>query len=875
MAVSTVFHPEQPLRSRGYTRIRDHILIDDALKKKLEALRDSVTLVAREIVHAPGIDLRLPGRRIVVVADHYDARGGAIDVSGVDAESSSNGAPGSRGDARAKRPGGPGARGTDGHNATNAGSIRIVAQRLGDVRLVAIGRIGGKGGNGGRGGAGGDGRVDSGDLHGIPGSTGGSGGGAGNGGNGGNGGQIDVEFTAAGVPPPLLMQVDGGPSGAAGAPGPGGISGHPTEGPEHGARGPAGRPGAHGAPGTTRIEPISAAAFWTHAVKQLGAGSVAAWAAYRLLAGEYFYRQFRPGIPGRDDRLRLASTEFDAVFRLEPGNLDALRYQRQIELGHNVLGLSNNLDLDPRFDEYLPRFASFATFITGIYNQGIGLLLAGQAQSVAELTLALDEGRIATEISFTSADLAAAETGIEAANRAADDIEARLSVMNERIELASRPKPDEGISIGTVLSTVGTVAAAVASVIAAVPTAGASLYALVPSLAGLAVQLNEIGGHLFAATTAEKDKLKTEYEKVGKNADNVVKGVKSVVNLVQAIQQLTGGKTAGNAEVVDLMRRGIQLSHELLVAKLRVEQSTLTASARRLQLTGSQKLAVLVSQQLKQLASGRTIFIEAGLAAIRATQRKIDTTLRVAFQAQRSLAIYTFKDQAGLIAYDTGFIHPDIEADFDEQDIATPALVDAYSRAFLPLLDPLDLQQAFDAYYNSDAQFEFVPSWSFQWTSDPANLDGFRTSRDGQRSLLFLVNGPDLPADEFEAKIEQVSVALVGATAVLPALTCRIQHGGIYLSRPRTGAMVTQRLSEHIAQVRPQFVSFQDQPALSSTGPQGSERARTDHLWGRGLGGQWLLTIEDRDLLANGVDLDRVTEVQLMIEIKVFARKVH
>jgi len=857
----------------GYLRIRDHILIDATLKAKLEKQPASITLVARAIEHAPGIDLNLPGREIIIVADRYDAKGHTINVSGPDAGSVPDGVTGAPGlaTANSRRPGGPGTNGGRGANGANAGSIRIIAQRLGDVRLLARGGNGGKGGDGGSGGRGGDGRAGNLHFDGFPGSTGGNGGAAGNGGAGGKGGRVDVEFTAAGVPPgPLVIQVDAGRAGVPGRGGAGGASGRPIEGPPRGAPGRNGQPGVAGAPGTSRLEPVGAAAFWAHAIQQLG-DVTPRWAAYRVSVGEYFYRQFKPAIAGLEDRLRLASTEFDSALQLQPGNADAVRHNRQIELGHNVLGLPTNVDLDPRFDEYLPRFTSFATFITTFYNQSLGLILAGQAQSVAQLQLALDESRIATEIAFAGADLAAANSGVEAASKAAEDVDARLSLINERIKVASAAKPDEGISIGEIVATVGTVAAAVGSVIAAVPTAGASLFALAPSLAGLVVQLNDIGGRIFEATTAEKDALKAKYEKVGKNVDNVVKGVKSVVNLVQAIQLLTDGKTAGNAEVVDLMRQGVQLSHELLIAKLRVEQAQLTAKARDIQLQGSKALAELARTQRERLANGEKIFIEAGRSAIRATQRKIDSTLLVSFEAQRSVEIYTFKDESSLISFDTGFVHPDIEADFDEHDIETPALVAAYSRAFLPLLDPLDLQLAFDGYFKSDAQFELVRGLEFQSVKDTASLDAFRTSVNGHRNLAFLIDVSDLPADQFEAKIEQVSVALVGASALRPALTCRIQHGGIYVSETRHDGTVTQVLSEHIAQVVPQFSRFQDHQPPPSNGPQGSGRARTDHLWGRGVGGQWLVTIADSDLVDNGVNLDDVTDVQLLIETQVFA----
>jgi hypothetical protein len=76
------------------------------------------------------------------------------------------------------------------------------------------------------------------------------------------------------------------------------------------------------------------------------------------------------------------------------------------------------------------------------------------------------------------------------------------------------------------------------------------------------------------------------------------------------------------------------------------------------------------------------------------------------------------------------------------------------------LLNPLALQTKFDTYFTSDAEFQFVRSKSVFSTNDQASLDAFRTSRDGRRSMISLINFADLPETQFEAKIEQVSVAL-------------------------------------------------------------------------------------------------------------------
>ena len=750
MADSIIFNPGGPVPSAGYIRIRDHILIDAALKSKLEALSTSITLVAREIEHAPGIDLNLPGREIIIVADHYDAKGRTINVSGADAAPGTDGRTGAVGLARRtsivraalapRAPPGPLGRTPDRSGSSSSGSatcaswptaVRAARAVTGAPVATAV-------------------TVVRATLHidGFRGSTGGDGGAGGNGATGGTGGHIHVEFTAAGVPPsPLLIQVDAGHSGAAGRGGRGGVSGHPLEGPERGPNGHAGQAGARGATGTSRVEPIGATAFWTHSMKQVGAKTAAAWAAYRLLVGVYFYRQFKPGVAGLEDRLRLASTEFDSVLRLQPGNVDAARHNRQIELGHNVLGFPANFDLDPRFDKYLQRFVSFAGFITNFYNQGISLILAGDAKSVAEMQITLDAGRIATEIAYSQEDFAAAKSGIDAANETAKDVESRLSLINDRIKVAAAAKPSEGISIGTVLATVGTVAAAVGSVIAAVPTGGASLFALVPSLTGLAVQLNDIGGHIFEATTAEKDALKAKYEKVGKNVDNVVKGVKAVVNLVEAIKQLTDGKTAGNAEVVDLMRQGVQLVAR--IARRQAPCRTSGTDGRRKGNSGQGKpgppdacryAAREAEEGHEDTHRCRTLGYPRNPA-----QDRLDPAGVV--RGATFGRIYTLKDMSERSRWTPASSIPISRPISTNKDIDTTVIVDAYSRSFLPLLDPLDMQHAFDGYFNSDLQFELVRGLKFKSVEDRSGLDAFRTSRDGYRSLSFLIDFSDLPDD--------------------------------------------------------------------------------------------------------------------------------
>lgn len=896
MSISTTFDPTGPFPTLfQYVRIRDRIIIDQTLKEKLEG-RDKdgkptgkdapfiVTLIAREIEHAPGIDLKIPGGVIKIVTSRYDGKGASIDVSGAPGTLGAEGVDGTPGLAAhtKKIPGGPGGPGAPGGPGDNGGSIHLLAEQLGEVTLRANGGKGGNGGTGGTGGRGGDGQPQTPKVDGFDGSVGGSGGAAGNGGKGGKGGRIKVEFTAAGVPPPMRIEVAAGTAGDPGVRGAAGASGKVAEGPQP-QPGAAGHAGAASVAGATVIEPIGAAKYFTRARAVLGSTTTAKWAAYRLLVGVYFYRRYKPNDQVRQGQLKMASAEFDAVLKLAPGNTEAARFQRQIELGQNVLGLSTTLDLLPDFDRYLNLFAALAGFVTNFFQVGIALLLKGEDKNAALERLALDIQHLRQQINVDMLDRDAAATGVIAAKNVYDHATNRLTELNTQIAVAAAKKPDDSISIGAILTTVGTVAAAVGAVIAAVPTAGASLYALVPAIAGLTVQLSEIGGNIFEATKAEKDELKAQYEKVGKKVDDVVKGVKATINLVQAIEKLTAGTTPSNAEVVGLMRQGVELAYELLLARLHQEQAVLTLSARTVAVAGGKELVALAEAQLARIRQGEKIFIAAGRSAVQATQRQADALLTVAFQAQRSVEIYTFQDASANVTFDSGFIHPDIEADFDEAGaeaaadadaaelaLLIPQLVSAYTESWQQFLDPIAMLKLYDSYFTSDQQVALVAGVKFLSITNASSLAAFK-DRSGQQSRIsFTIDLSELPSHQFEMKVEDVHVALVGASSTQPGLSCTVRHGGLYRLSGRNGGAINQPLTPHIAHPTVQFNSLQVTGTPPSSGPTGRQRIPIQNLWGRGVGGDWQISVEEEELKMSGVDLSGLSEIQLWIETQTF-----
>ncbi len=133
MLVSTKFIPGRSFPTIfQYIRIRDRIVIDKALKAKLEVVgaNYNVVLLAREIEHAPGIDLVIPGGTVKIVATRYDARGGSIDVSGAEGAKGEPGRIGARGFVAHPKtsvpggPGGPGHIGATGGDQSELGECR-------------------------------------------------------------------------------------------------------------------------------------------------------------------------------------------------------------------------------------------------------------------------------------------------------------------------------------------------------------------------------------------------------------------------------------------------------------------------------------------------------------------------------------------------------------------------------------------------------------------------------------------------------------------------------------------------------------------------------------------------------------------------------
>jgi hypothetical protein len=890
------------LKLYRYTRIRDHILIDAALRDKLQKIPSDfpIALVARHIEHATDIDLVIPGGDITIVATRYDGNGRTIDVSGRAGSPGSHGSKGTRGfaaDPDTRIPGGPGGPGETGTAGSDGGRIRVVAEQLGDVSLRANGGQGGRGGQGGSGGDGGPGHAGSTKFDSHQGSVGGPGGRAGNGGNGGKGGVIEVRFTAAGVPDSPIMTTNGGNGGAAGPTGSGGNSGFDAE-PKQGAHGAVGKPGSAGKSGAPDIDVVGKSGFRNMVAKVLGSSSTEDWAAYRLVVGVYCYRRYKPNDQARSGHLKLAVDEFDAILRLVPGHVEATRYNHQIEQAQNVLGFGANFDLLPDFEIYLAEYKSTVGFVGSFFKDGLALLLASANENTVKAQLVSDNGALNGRIVVSATDRDAAKVGTEISTKVAEHAAKRLADLNAQIIAASAKSPDEPITFGSIVSTVGLVATAVVAVAGAVGTGGASLAALVPAIAGLAAKLNDVGDHLFSATEADIKDVKAKYAAVGKNFEQVMAsakaGLTATVDFVAAIKKFSSAKSA-NTEVVGLMRQGVELAYEVLVSNLHNKQAELTLQARETEIAVTQAMVKITEARIEATTLDEELLRQSGLAAVRATQKTIDSLLTTAFKAQRAVEIYTFHDASGKVSFDSGFVHPDLEADFDEASLDgagtnirglsnaekvviiealkfhTQKLVTSYSTSWSQFIEIIDLQKIFDKYFDNP-QLPFVDSQLVKTINDTESLDTFK-DRSGEFSRIsFLIDSSDFVADELETKIVDVSVALAGVTLTSPGLPCDVIHGGVYLSKLRDDTVIAQPLTEQRQRELPRLELFNQNNPPTFTGLNNRLLIKTNHLWGRGVAGTWEISIAESVLRQHGVDLTGLTAIQLWISTQSFVK---
>lgn len=883
--------------------IRDELTIDDKVQTFYNNCTGDgpVLLLGRIVKHA--VTLRVFRQPLIIVADLYDGTNGIIDARGLN--SGAVGGPGANGttpwpsylpftDVPAG-PGGDGGPGGNGGPGDNAPAVTVYCRRSINANVLATGGIGAPGGPGGTGGRGVDGFtipdqtvwVDdtpdnlsnfSGHEEIIPGSTvdgtpGGNGGIGGNGGSGGNGGTVRFTSIVDDTFPTLDVRGGtGGPGGPGGAPG---ANGHlsPTE----SAEGPFGVDGNLGADGQAIQANVSEAEFIAGLRGVLDMEDVSYanhWAPYRIVVGDYFYHQYNPSVHGREDCGQLAAVEFARALELQPDNSEALRLQAQlvgfrqdvgdddfiwVGGGNNALGLPRDLDVQPDVDTYLGAFVQFGAFLVNFLSMGIAELLEAvslekfaeiasfhlQQASQARDNLQLDVGIAVSEKRLAGDE---ADRAQQLLNQTTIDIQAALEAMKQ-----------SKLSIGDIVGTVASVAVAVVGVVAAIPTGGASLVALVPAMVALADVTVEnaepIAKAVFESRDPDVKEVKEAYKKVDKEAEAVIKAGKSVVNFVEVVKKLTASTTPDNSKHMELVRRGAELIHQVLLARNKVILAQQRIDAAQAKVARA-ALAVEAAERMTQdFAHDAERVRRTALSTIGVIQSKADALLGMAFRGQRSVEIYTLEPVEQNLLLDAGLLHPDDSLRYAGREMKEVELLSKLQQTWLQLVEPIGIQQQYLSYFAKQHDLD-VLRLSFT-TNDPQFGELLNTRR-----LRFRVEATDIPVDRADAKVTGVRLALIGAKHPDNEVSCDVRHGAKYEQRREDGTIDVQELK-----------SLVNNRIARLQGLGGDEGLSTDPappavgslaFWGRGIGGDWEVTIPGSRINAD-LDLSGLTEVQVWL----------
>jgi hypothetical protein len=596
------------------------------------------------------------------------------------------------------------------------------------------------------------------------------------------------------------------------------------------------------------------------------------WALYRVLVGQYFYRQFRRSDPTKGQE---AATEFARTLELQPDNDEAVGWRHQLmdfprpqsagpdvtwePGGLNALALPRNLDVLPRFEAYRDAFTSFGTLVLNFLNTGSGVIL--QTQDLTPWRSFLDEQRrraVAAQ-ETTIEDRDQAETEARLAGDALASVQARLDQTTRDIQAALEEMREEPLSIGDIVGTVAGVAASVVAVVAAVPSAGASLVALAPTMVALSSAVIDnaepIARAVLAGDQANTDAVKKAYDKVDKKAADVVKGAKAIVDFVEVVQKLTKSTTPDNSKHLALVRHGVELTHELLLARHRITLAQQRRDAAHARVARAADAVTGIDALQNGLAPTVEALRSTGLHAIGIAEARADALLTLAFYAQRSVEIYTLTDQEDKVRLESGHLHPDRRREFDEGEIDEIKLVSLLNQSWAGLLELLELQLEFTVF---TTQFHDRDRRRLSFRAGSPEVETLRATR----RFAFRIDASTLPGFQVDAKVRGVRLALVGATHPAGEVTCEIRHGSSYETRRSNGEVTVTLLQPRVSSRDAKLGALAADEGLAPdpllTDPQSLA------FWGRGIGGDYELSIPDHEFEA-GLDLTGLTEVQVFI----------
>jgi hypothetical protein len=863
-----------------WTHLRDRVVFDAVFAQELQAefaargigAGATLLIAARRIEHAPGYTLRLEGYHVQLVANVYEAAGGAIDVSGHDGAPGNTGARGDDGFANAadSAPGGPGGNGDDGQGGTGAGSITLIVAEPHGARLLARGGGGGDGGQGGNGGRGGDGRAPTRRIEGWEGTGGGAGGAAGHGGPGRNGGQITIRRIAGDEP---TSDASGGRAGVGGAGGTGGAAGRLSlqgDAPD-GARGADGPAGVLVVPSSATLAP----ADWWQSVRQLLGSVTVQWADYRTDVGLYHYRRYAPARADTAGLLVEALDEFAAALTLVPGWPRTLQFTRQITANQTPTGVPRNVDLIPDFRGFEGVVTDYGPMVLSLFSSARAMLenAADVGSNKTRLRLEVESLRGKSETLAQEIKIAALERQRAIAERG--QTENRLAANQAALDTLAAEERQRRLEldqsqIGTVLE----IAIGIAAVAAAIYTGGASIAALA-AIPGLLIKAgaslgDELGydpapdlyyvrgRHLedwFEPDPKGGVRLKPELGDLVGGLKKAFDETKGFVDKFRALAELERATVDGAAQTrsKELLKQRLELTFDKAMAVLRDEQTDLQVSAaqRRLELNDAD--ATALAQQEHVLTADVIQLGQIAATLVKQAQRYADVITQYTFLATRAFDVWTFDDRADSFTFDLGHLDPDrLAGAYSALSRGDSTRVTALLAEYLPswgrLPSIIDLRADFEKYSN-----ELVSDLRFFHVTDPATLDALQLDS----MATFDLPIDDFPASRRESKTNAAYITLVGATATNPRVTVLLEHTGTSWARRLDGSVVQLQSPPRTTPISAGLT------ASDLGGVPGN--APTQSFWGRSPAARWRISIEADERAQSQVDLSGLTEITVAL----------
>jgi hypothetical protein len=811
--------------SYSRTFFRDRIILNNELKNRLRLdavpAGGTILFAARELIVEGDVDLR--DHPVVLLADRFD---------------------GSHGEIRVKGKPGP--------------DVTLICRQVVGVKITSAGGQGAPGEDGEPGAEGAEGEPAS-----IPNKPGGPGGRGGRGGPGqagqpgGNGGVITIMYVEDRVPGGLAtasLKVPGGLGGHGGQGGPGGPGGSGGPGNPDGPNGAPGLDGANGVqgpagqPGRVQLSTLTQDTYWDALFPRADQ-----WPAYRLRLAEYYFRAYNPAAAPASGYLALALSELEAVLKLDPQNAQAALYKNQIANNQNIFGVARDLDIIPDFEHYEQVLTQYGPLVLDLFQSATQLLTGNLTLDQIRMTLTREvahiEGlRVALEAERLAADRNRAVAEIEhktARTRLADT---ELQLVRRRIELEQQQ-----ISWGDLLTFSAWAVGTSLLMLAGDWPDGIKLLAALPDVMAF-TDFGPVPSQNSQEILSRAKGLKELAEAKGDTTEIIKKAAIRFSTMMQDVDQ-----AQANAEIKKLMKEIVELTHVQLLTKLRSEQAAFEFEAATIRSLQATKDLELARTQLVSVV-GDVAFLETvALTLIRSAQRYMDVLAKYAFYAARSLEIYTLADLSNEIRYDYGYIHPDLEQDYQDRLLPLSQLIGSYQTSWSRFVGIVNYRNIYENYFGNGTQ---IRDRVFQSFTDQPLLDQFRETR----NLVVPIELNALPAARFEAKVNYVLLSLTGATANAPLISCIVEHAGPFATKKRDGSTVSRLL-------RPRFTVIQTAKAGISgthTGIKAADNPSVLSFWGRGIATTWNVSIEPDEMTLRQIDLSALSAIEVEIGYEAF-----